>query len=195
MGRKSGQWISRRSWTTEDEKLLRQLAETVTKDKAAKALNRSITAIGGKMHKLGLKFEHKMYRTGDVNRVVRCWTKIEQRKLLGFAGIMTIETAAKKLGRTRFAVTNELQRMNVPWSCREHTKKDVAEILGVAETTVSRYRTKLYQIWRHITEGRYTVMRGATDADIQEIARYMLDTRAPVGASYKRLEAVARGEW
>jgi len=190
--RKRGEWISRRSWTTEEEQKLRELT-VFTKQHAAQELNRTICSVEIKARKLRLQFTRQPYNRP--NDIVHPWTDQEKQELLNLAGMVTIAKAAVQLKRTRWATVSQAQRLGIEWNRGHYRLNEVVEILQVAETTVRRHRTKLRQRWRMLGKKEYSIVFGPSDKNIQALARSLLDNAGNVGASYKHLQQVAQGEW
>ena len=192
MKRGRGQWLTRRPWTDEDIQRMYEL-QLFSKQYVAKKLNRSVCAVEAKARKLNISFPRQSY--SRPNETVRPWTTNEEQRILTMAGIMTMSEAARQLGRTRWALVDKVRRMNIRWNRGQYRLHEVVKILQVAETTVRRHRSKLHQHWRIIGTNGYSSVNGANDRDIQALARSLLDNAGSIGAPYKHLVRVSKGEW
>jgi hypothetical protein len=85
-------------------------------------------------------FKHEAYKLGLTGAQRRQWTVAEDKLLMMKAGALPIDAIAKHLGRSRSAIKNRLQRLEMASRVREgFCIADVAHIFGVSRERITRW--------------------------------------------------------
>jgi hypothetical protein len=168
--------MAKRRWTDEEVAFLRAESRRLPSSDIAQQLGRSWRSVSCKAQELGVVFQAKRMTDGSLSTR---WTKADEFLLEGCTEHMSLEQAARKLGRTRDAVSNKARKMGLSFLDGQRTIKDTAALLGVSVGTVIRRRKKLKRKFRVNKKGTVSAK------DIVALARDLLEN-PPKGRPHLR---------
>lgn len=171
-------------WTRDEIEYLKTAALSLPSTEIAHNLGRGIQGVRHQARKHGIVFHVEQKADGELRKR---WTKAEEFKLEGLAASGGAARAARLLGRTPGAVKRKASKMGVSFRDRKMTIQEVADILQVGFSTVTRRRDKLKLQFRTTNQNKTYArgqMRGATGDDICALAKDIL-ANPPMGKEPK----------
>lgn len=154
-------------WTPEADAELTRLLKTHTVKQIAEEIGRTYSAVGYRMHYLGLwpaVVSRFVPRAGVI--LMRRWTRKEVLFIYKWAGLHTKKWVAKRLGRTVGAIKSFCRRYDVRWTAGATSAMDLCREMGVSDAVLLARLHRMYPKG-HVTKKRWSL----SDEEADEIRR------------------------
>ena len=156
-----------KTWTPEQERILRDLVSKVSMAEIGKRVGKSAAAVHRKTHRMGIASQRVLYR--------RPWDNKEISDLWRYAGTMAIPMLARRMRRTEAAIRCKMDSLGI--ECRQGrvTLVEASKILGCDRKQIRKYLCE-YRAGRSPDGLIRGVQYHMTHEEIAGVAQLMLDT-------------------